>query len=251
MRDKFKILLSRIRDRRSRKVVFLSHCILNENTRYLGGASRESCVSEILKACIENHIGIVQMPCPEQRAWGGVTKKLLLMAYESKGTLLNSCRRFVIPLILAYTSLVYWWMARDTAGQIQDYLASGFSVAGVVGIDGSPTCGVNQTLDFYKSFDLLAHMRIDSVTTTDANRVILECLVDGMGLFSKALRKQLKKRRINVPYVAHDLTVELEGKTSNVMYYKNFFCEIQNTLKAYPDGDSLSGSDFRNKLIAD
>ena len=29
-------------DQRSRRVVFVSHCILNENVRYLGGAARRT-----------------------------------------------------------------------------------------------------------------------------------------------------------------------------------------------------------------
>lgn len=226
--DKIQTLLSRIKDRRSKKVVFLSHCILNENTRYLGGACSGCCVNDILEACVKNDIGIVQMPCPEQRAWGGVIKRLLLMAYGSKGTFLYSCRAVVIPLMVNYTRLVCWWMARDTASQIQDYCASGYSVMGVVGIDGSPSCGVNKTLDFRKSFDVMAKMEIDSATATEANRVVLECLVDGMGLFTGALQKQLKGKKIDVRYAAHDLVAELEGNASFSSSNHNFFCEAKS-----------------------
>ena len=33
-------LLEKLRDERGRRVVFLSHCLLDENVRYLGGAFR-------------------------------------------------------------------------------------------------------------------------------------------------------------------------------------------------------------------
>ena len=67
-----------LKDSRSGKVIFLSHCILNENTRYLGGACRGGVIREIVEQCLDKDIGIVQMPCPEQIAWGGVTKRLML-----------------------------------------------------------------------------------------------------------------------------------------------------------------------------
>jgi hypothetical protein len=34
------LLLERLKDERSKRVIFVSHCWLNENTRYLGGAFR-------------------------------------------------------------------------------------------------------------------------------------------------------------------------------------------------------------------
>ena len=37
-RNALHVLVHRIPDERGRRVVFLSHCLLNENTRYLGGA---------------------------------------------------------------------------------------------------------------------------------------------------------------------------------------------------------------------
>ena len=36
------LLLTRLADERGKQVVFVSHCLLNENTRYLGGAFRRS-----------------------------------------------------------------------------------------------------------------------------------------------------------------------------------------------------------------
>jgi predicted secreted protein len=64
-------------DERSRKVIFLSHCLLNENTRYAGGATRRGIVEEVIRPCLVEGLGVVQMPCPEQIAWGGVLKPRL------------------------------------------------------------------------------------------------------------------------------------------------------------------------------
>jgi predicted secreted protein len=103
-----------------------------------------------------------------------------------------------------------------TAGQINNYLASGYSVIGIMGIDGSPSCGLNTTLDFEKSFELTASMDIESATVEQMNAIVRQGLTNGKGPFAEALQKELKKRHIDLHYVAHDLIAELDGQTSSI-----------------------------------
>lgn len=213
---KAQILQQRLKDNRSKKVVFVSHCILNENVRYLGGACRKGCVKEVVEWCMESDLGIVQMPCPEQNAWGGVTKRWLLMVYGAKGTFLYKMRGLFLPLFLQYTKLIYRQLAKTVVDQINDYLVSGYSIIGVIGIDVSPSCGVNTTLDFERSFELGASIDVESVTVEQMNNLFLQSLTDGRGLFTIALQKELNKRHIDLSYVAHDLIAEINGKNSNV-----------------------------------
>jgi hypothetical protein len=58
-------------------MVFLSHCLLDENTRCLGGACRPGCVEELV---VHSHAarGRHHLPCPEQHAWAGVLKRHML-----------------------------------------------------------------------------------------------------------------------------------------------------------------------------
>jgi predicted secreted protein len=135
------VLVDRLRDRRSRKVAFVSHCLLNENTRYLGGACRTCCVREVVDDLLDRDIGIVQMPCPEQLAWGGVLKRHLLRMYGHPHV------AALAGLVRIYSTFVFRRLARRVAAQIADYVASGFSVVGVIGVDGSPSCGVSTTVD--------------------------------------------------------------------------------------------------------
>ncbi len=209
-------LTQRLEDSRSKKVVFLSHCILNENTRYLGGACTGGCVREIIEQCLAKEVGMVQMPCPEQHAWGGVMKRLLLVTYGTKGTLMYQLYRILLPLMLIYTKFIYQRLAKQTAKQIRDYIASGYSVIGVVGIDGSPSCGVVKTLEVCKSFDLIANVNVELITVECMNTITRQCLKDGQGLFITTLQKELEKRQIEVPFLGHDLIAELDGKMSNV-----------------------------------
>ena len=87
------------------------------------------------------------MPCPEQRAWGGVLKRRMLRAYEARGTVLYRFRGPLLRLFVFNTRLVSWRLARHVAREIADYKRSGFTVVGIVGVGASPSCGVRTTLD--------------------------------------------------------------------------------------------------------
>ena len=211
-------------DARSGRVVFLSHCILNENTRYPGGACRECCVHEIIEQCMAMGIGIVQMPCPEQHAWGGVTKRLLLVAYAPRGwrrALLQVLSGLLLTLALAYTRLVYRRMARQITRQVRDYEKSGFEVVGVVGIDGSPSCGVNKTLDLHRAFRQMANAtapgsRVAATLPAALNDIVRRSLIEGSGLFTLELQRALARSGVKAPLLAHDLIGGLDGRPSGV-----------------------------------
>jgi predicted secreted protein len=199
-----------LQDQRSRKIVFLSHCLLNENTRYLGGACRCGAVREVVQACLDNELGIVQMPCPEQHAWGGVLKRRLLWFFGSARKLRYRLRRALVPLLLWYTRRVYAKLARQVAGQVADYQSSGFTVVGIVGVDGSPSCGLHQTLDMTRSMAMVAHLPLTS-STADMNAIIPACLADGSGIFLALLQQEIRRRGLDIPFLAHDLLAELRG----------------------------------------
>ena len=57
-------LRGQLADARGGRVVFLSHCLLNQNVRYLGGAGRAGGVSEVVDGYLGRGIGICQLPCP-------------------------------------------------------------------------------------------------------------------------------------------------------------------------------------------
>jgi predicted secreted protein len=198
-------------DQRSRRVVFLSHCLLNENTRYLGGACRCGAVGEVVQACLDGGLGIVQMPCPEQHAWGGVLKRRLLWFFGAEGTLRYRLRRVLLPVSLWYTRRVYKKIARQVADQIADYQSSGFTVVGIVGVEGSPSCGVRQTLDAKRSLELVGRLP-PAAHAKDVNAIVQACLVEGSGMFVEVLREELERRGLVVPFLAHDLIAELQGR---------------------------------------
>lgn len=211
-------LVHRLRDARGRRVVFLSHCLLDENTRYLGGACRAGCVGEIVAQCVDLGLGIVQLPCPEEAAWGGVLKRHLLRAYGSAVAhpLVWRLARTLLPLALAHTRHVYRRIARRVAAQIADYAASGIDVVAIVGVDGSPSCGVDTTIDPEGCIDEMARIPVASMTVEQQNALVRKYARSGQGLFVAALRRELSRRHLDVPFVGHDLLGELAGRPSNV-----------------------------------
>jgi predicted secreted protein len=192
-------------DDRSGRVVFLSHCLLNQNVRYLGGATCSGVCDEALSGLARSGAGLVQMPCPEQRAWGGVCKRATMPAYGADRTALRWVRRPATWLFLAYTRIVYRRMARDVAAQIADYRRSGYRVEGVVGIGGSPSCGVHTALNLAAALDDIAAADPAGLDRRDFNeRVIAGNTQDGEGMFVAALRSELRRRKINVPFHEYD-----------------------------------------------
>lgn len=207
-RRNVEVLRERLEDARSRKVVFLSHCLLNENTRYLGGACRRCCVREVIEQCMDLGIGMVQMPCPEQEVWGGVLKKRLLALYGAKRSRLVGA---LLPIGLRYVRWAYRRLARKVAAQIEDYVTSGYSVLGVIGVDGSPTCGVHKTIDIRSFVDDMSRVDPALFTVQAQNDLVVRHATDGQGLFVAQLERELDARGLRVPVLAHDLLRELQA----------------------------------------
>lgn len=128
-------------DARSKKVVLLAHCLLNQNSISDGTADLPSQFTELIEYLIAGSIGIIQMPCPELTCLGldrgdehGSKRPLLEENTRIRGLLtepanLETLRR----------------MARNLVYQIQQYQAHGFRVLGVVGVNRSPSCGIETT----------------------------------------------------------------------------------------------------------
>ncbi len=203
-----------LKDKRSKKVIFLAHCLLNENTRYLGGACYQGPIPEIVKTCIEHGIGIVQLPCPEQHAWGGVLKKRLLFFYGSKGIIWCWLRKLLLPIALLYTKHVYRKLANQAVYLIEDYKNSDIKILGLVGVDASPSCGVCTTINIPKAVMSLGRITKDLTSSDDINQIVMKNVEAGQGFYIERIKRELNKRGINIPFIAHDIINELKGNPS-------------------------------------
>jgi len=113
-------------DKRTRRVIFISHCWLNINTRFPQGAAFEGANTPLIKTLLDSGLGIIQMPCPEYEVLG-------LEKYDYGEIILE-------PLRAEFRKV-----AQIVVKQIKDYLALGFEIVGILGMNPSPSCGVDVT----------------------------------------------------------------------------------------------------------
>jgi predicted secreted protein len=191
-------------DERSGCVVFMSHCLLNQNTRYLVGAVCPGVVTEALDPYMTDGIGIVQMPCPEQRVWRGVLKRRLLWLIDHP-RIARGAGTFS-RLVNSYIRLRYRRTARTVIRDLEEYATSGFNVVAVIGLAGSPSCGVNTTSDLGLALTAIGTCPSSGPTTDWINRsVVAASSTPGQGLFIQALSEGGGRRSISVPFDEVDL----------------------------------------------
>lgn len=161
-------------------------------------------------------VGIVQMLCPERECWGGVLKKDIMKAYGSKSTFSYGIYNALLDLQIWKTKRKYRRLAKKVVEEIRDYKDLSFEVLGVIGIDGSPSCGVNQTLDMRTLFTKVSKKDVNSLTREENNQLITESLTNGKGYFIQELQNELKKCNLNVEIHTHSLLKEMRGEKTSL-----------------------------------
>jgi hypothetical protein len=119
-------------------------------------------------------------------------------------------RRPVTWLFLLYTRLAYRRLAGHVVRDIGDYIRSGQTVQAVVGVGGSPSCGVRTTLNLKGVLGTIAgcdpHPAEDGRLQPSHHR---RSRATGQGVFIAALRLQLRRRGLDLPFDEHDLIAEI------------------------------------------
>ena len=106
-------------------------------------------------------------------------------------------RRPPLWLFTRSTGLRYRLLARRAAGDICDYRNSGFVVAGIVGVVGSPSCGVRRTLELSGPVEAMAACPLAALDRRAFNRqVIAANAVAREGLVVRQLRRALDRKGI-------------------------------------------------------
>lgn len=158
---------------RSRRIVVVAHCVLNANSKVCGLANYAGAVEPTVSAVIESGAGIVQLPCPEasflgMRRWGMTHEQYDTPAYR------RHCRRIL----------------ETTIDELVAFDDVGYSIERVIGIDGSPSCGVTVTCTGY------AGGEIESVPSC--------AKTPGSGVFMEELRALLEESDLDIPFEAID-----------------------------------------------
>jgi hypothetical protein len=60
----------------------------------------------------------------------------------------------------------------------------------------------------------LVNVDPDTVTAADVNTILREAARTGPGMYTRTLRRQLRRQGLDAPFLAHDMVAELDGQTS-------------------------------------
>jgi len=147
--------------RRGKRIIVVHHCLLNQNTRAKGLAKREWVVEEIM----ENYKGrgIYQIPCPELRFLGAEREPLTKTDYDVPA-FREICRR----------------IAKEVAEDLKRFVEAGYEIEAILGVEGSPSCGVTLT----------------HITQNGEDKE-----VEGEGILVEEIKKALKERGIKADYL--------------------------------------------------
>ncbi len=162
--------MERFDDSRSKKIIFVSSCLLNANNKVKGLARYPGLCKEVMDTLYEYDLGVQQMDCPEtlylgvQRWWH--TKNL----YDSRG-FRNHCRE----------------IAERVTTYVEEYQREGYKVVGILSSNGSPTCGV--TVTCYDETWGGSPFDLKNVSN----------LAEGPGVYIEELEKAIKERGVDIP----------------------------------------------------
>ncbi len=163
-----------------KNIILVSHCLLNELAVVKNDAGRKDNLS-LIKNLMKMNVGIYQLPCPENRMY---SPNRLGSVYEQfdNNFYRKTSRDLLSPIV----------------NEIEDYIKDGVSFLGVIGIDGSPSCGVGLTC---KSKEFKGEI--------SAIKDIYHCvnsieMTDDKGVFMEELEKLFKTKNITANFYGYN-----------------------------------------------
>jgi predicted secreted protein len=224
------------KDKRSGKVVFVSNCILNINTKFPGYADTEGAFGEFIIPIITAGVGIFQMPCIEALCWGGVGRNLVENDLQNMYRSGIALKDLDAEWITSFPEKAVQW-ARFTADQIEDHIQNNYQVLGIIHVANSPCCG----LDYVDNFPKIHYDMWDQ--GIDLKKLDYDHLVEGrkrptieqmramgktgVGAFSGVLRNELELRGISLPWVGIIPGYRGEEQTRKVLEATGLINEVE------------------------
>ena len=171
---------------RAKKIILLSHCILNVNSKVEGINPFPGAQSDILNLLIEKGYGLIQLPCPEM-SYFGISRWAHVRDQFDFPIFRKHCRKIFKPILM----------------QVQDYLNNGYEVDGIIFVEGSPCCGLNK---------VTKGENWKGVNDTESYAQLLaeSTKVEGEGIFVQEVKKLLAKNNLELNlYVLNEKQPEL------------------------------------------
>lgn len=186
------------------KVLFVAHCVLNTASKVVMDENEDmqkeaALRKRLLKMAVEKDIQFIQLPCPEftlygSKRWGHVSDQF------DNGFFRKHCKSLLeLPLM-----------------EMEEYLANPdrFGVLGFVGIEGSPSCGVNLTCT--------GPWGSSKSTGQEWAEIVDQCrMVNKPGVLIQVLIEELNKRGIDIPIYGLNGR-DLEEIENNIYVQRDF-----------------------------
>jgi predicted secreted protein len=114
---------------------------LNQNAKIDRCAHYPGAIKEVAQILIDAGVGILQMPCPELLCLGldRQVEAGIHTTVESEDT------RVAQHMVEDQTQTLCRRLVSDLVYQVEEYQRNGFELVGIIGINGSPTCGIETT----------------------------------------------------------------------------------------------------------
>ncbi|MBU3877283.1 DUF523 domain-containing protein [Faecalicatena sp. AGMB00832] len=179
-------------DGRSKKVIFIAHCLLNQNSISDGTAVYPAAFRDVIDFFLNANVGIIQMPCPEFCCLGldrgnihGIDSPVVVENTRIRSAMKSDSSNIKLTRLADYV-----------VQQIIEYKKYGFEILGIIGANRSPNCGVE--------------------TTSDNNAE-----TNGMGLFVERISYQLLQEKIYIPMMGIRGTDNIQEKLQRFMAIEN------------------------------
>lgn len=108
---------------RKKKILIVSHCVINQNTVIEGEARALGAIPSALEWIKEEGVGVLQLPCPEFTFLGLERPPMTYDQYDNEAYRTH-CRLLLLPVI----------------DQLIEYKRCGYEITGVLSIQSSPSC---------------------------------------------------------------------------------------------------------------
>lgn len=129
---------------RSKKIIIVSHCILNQNS-VVYPLARAKGAFKISSYLVNSGAGLYQLPCPEFKHLGLTRKPMEKEDFDT-------------PF---YRSLCIK-LAGEVLIDLKEYKDQGYTLCGFIGINNSPTCSISGKMGIFME-ELLSLLKANNI----------------------------------------------------------------------------------------
>ncbi|MCL2323563.1 MAG: hypothetical protein FWC47_15830 [Oscillospiraceae bacterium] len=164
-------------DTKNKKIILLSHCILNSYSKVEYFYENEGIFKEVFQNLMKKNYGIIQLPCPENLYLGVNRWSMSREQYDSK-IYREHCINLINPVL----------------NEVSNYINNGYEIKYVIGVKGSPSCGITKS----RSSDNYGGEIINEKDYYSCK------FISKMGIFMEEFFRLSREREINLFFVELD-----------------------------------------------